>query len=875
MGYFLAAFYAITAIIMVASAIYAYSVSSNIKTPQQKVADPRTDLMVTQTSEGIVCQVPYGTVRLAGNILYYGGITATPHYEETQSSGGKGGGGGGSSSQQTGYDYGINVWQGICMGPIEILQTYVGDDKNKGISAAATIFNDGTNGAYPSWINAEKRTGILQPTTPWEGSFVSMTYATGYSNIIPGTFSAGAGWGVLLNHGVFQMNIHDDGNGGMVNSSGYPMPGASINYASGVVTLGYDAINSTFECYTGADPNAPFGASPLPGLAHIAWEQWQLGTNVFNIPNVTFVVKRTLPTTVDYANMTNGANPAAVIYDIMTNTTYGIGMNPNEINLAAFNAAAAVWYNKGYGLNFVLDQKNEAQAIIEQILTWVGGSFFIDNDGKFCIYAYSDADVAVTSLTEDDFIEFSIERQSWATTYNDIRVKYIDANCDYVSKTIGMFDNANFAAQGVPNQATVDLSCFNDVPTVSRRAWELLKQLSYPILKIKFKLNETKSYPIFAGAIVSINHADYAISNASFRVNNVIVGEDNSLEVEYAAEQVVETIFDSEFGSIKPSVDPWQQPDYSPKALVHSKIFEMPWNSSTKSTPAYSLLGAREGFETTINNLKSIVSGTTDFESIQSIGAFSQYGTLDVTYPATTYAIDDEVGIIYTPYRIDPFYADLRRADLFRAKRMVLIDSELMTFQYCIPYGDDDQYMLLGVVRGVLGTTIASHAKDAEIWLFNPEYSIIPIDEVAPFWVKMLPGDNSQVVDAGDVTAIAVTPTRKAATPAAPYLIEATRSGANITATWYPHVREYTGAGMLAETVSTDAWPFEFDGSFEYRINAGAPVAISACTLAFSSAGACTLEVRHKIDGVYSSWTSLTISAGDGHYLSEIGAVDY
>jgi hypothetical protein len=845
--------------IILGMAIYSYSIARNAASMYQQTADPRKDLMVTQTAEGIVCQVPYGTVRLAGNILYYGNLTSATHYE--QSGGGKGGG---SSSYESGYDYWLNVWLGICMGPITILATYVGDDKNKTISATQTTFNDGTTSDYPDWVTAEKVTGSLT-TTSGDGPN-TFTYHTGYTSIIPGTFSFAYVAG----------GLSDDGNGGILNTAGFAMTGCSFDYSTGDLVLTFDAVSGTFTAYRGSDPNAPFGASALPGLAHIAWEQWSLGTNTYNIPNVTFVVKRTLPTTIDYANMTNGANPAAVIYDIMTNTTYGIGMNPDDINITAFNAAAAVWNTKGYGLNFVLNQQNEAQALIEQVLEWVGGSFFIDNDGKFCIYAYSDSDTAVTTLDEDDFIDFNIERQSYLTTYNDLRIKYTDANCDYVSKTIGMFNNANFQEQNVPNQATIDLSCFSDVTTVSKRAWELLKTMSYPILRLKFKLNETKSYPIFAGSIVTINHSDYAIANANFRITNMSIGDDNAIEVEYSAEQVVEDIFDSEYGVIKPQTDGWITPDYSPVKLDHSQIYEMPWNPRTQDDPYYAFLGARSAYETSCENLKSIVNGTTNFDTIPSYQSFSQYGTLDAIYPATTYAIDDETGIIYTPYRNDPDPVDIRRANLFQMKRLILIDDELMVFQFQLPYGAGTQFQLLGVIRGVLGTTIAAHAIGAALWIFDPERCILPLADATPFWIKMLPSNNNGTVDSSTVTAIAVTPAQKAATPLAPYLMEATRSaGDSITVTWYPHVRKYTGAGMAAETISTDAWPFDFDGDFEYKIDSGAETVIAACTLTFTQAGSLTFYVRHKINGVYSAWTSLTIGAAAGHYLSEIGLVTY
>lgn len=869
----------IAVVLIVGLASFWYASSIRPPTMTQKMADPRSDLMVTTTSEGIVVPLVYGTCRLAGNIMFYGGLVSAIHYETvTQTGGGKGGGGGGGTSQQAqGYDYWLNVWEGICLGPVEILATYVADDKNKTVTAATTIWNDGTGITFPAWVGTDYCTGTMPTPT---GGPDYWTYALG-SFIWPGSFSV---------VGICQ----DDGQGHVLSSSGALQAGCSIDYNTGNVILTENLSTfaltgimagvlvgtpgkaiPTYRYCKGSDPNAPWAASPLPGIAHIGWEQWYMGQEAANIPSVTFVVKRTLPTTIDYANLANGANPAAVIWDILTNVKYGLGMDPSELNLATFNAAALIWYGKGFGMNLVMTRQSEAQSIIEQILGWVGGSFYIDNNGKFCIYAYNDADVSVCTLDETDFLEFQLDRPGWDTTVNDMRINYFDASNDYVSKTLALFDNANFRMQGIIHQESIDLTCFTDITTVSKRAWELLKGMSYPAMRMKFKLNQTKSYPIFAGCVVTISHADYAISNVKLRLLSMDLGEGDEIVVSYAGEEMLEAIQDSTYGLIIPDSSYWTAPDYTPIPLPHSRIFELPWNPITKSAPYYVFLGARASQEVICYDMKSIVSGTSDFASMASYIAFSQEGVLDVTYSATTYGIDDETGIIYTPHRTDLNFSDLRRSDLFQSTRFILIDDEIMGFQFHLPYGTGSQYQIMGVTRGLFNTTIAPHTAGAVVWIFYPLDNIISIADVNPFWVKMLPSNKTSTVDAAAVTAIAVTPTQKATKPLAPYIIEATRDTSNnISIIWYPHVREYTGAGFIAENATIDVWPFEIDGNFEYKIEVGGTViAISECSLSINRTGTVTFYVRHIINSIASDWLSLVIDSAYGTYVTEIGFV--
>ncbi len=74
------------------------------------------DLKVQAATEGSAIPTLYGTMRMAGNIIWSGGLDETKH---TQSSGGGGkGGGGGGGSTHTTYTYSASFAVGFCEGPI-------------------------------------------------------------------------------------------------------------------------------------------------------------------------------------------------------------------------------------------------------------------------------------------------------------------------------------------------------------------------------------------------------------------------------------------------------------------------------------------------------------------------------------------------------------------------------------------------------------------------------------------------------------------------------------------------------------------------------------------------------------------------------------
>ncbi len=88
------------------------------KTTEFKQEGPRLDDLKLQASTyGSAIPQVYGTVRIAGNIIW--GTNFVEHVKtETSSSGGKGGGGGGSSTTTTTYSYSVSYAVAICKGPI-------------------------------------------------------------------------------------------------------------------------------------------------------------------------------------------------------------------------------------------------------------------------------------------------------------------------------------------------------------------------------------------------------------------------------------------------------------------------------------------------------------------------------------------------------------------------------------------------------------------------------------------------------------------------------------------------------------------------------------------------------------------------------------
>src|ERR1043165_2618445 len=62
------------------------------------------------------------------------------------------------------------------------------------------------------------------------------------------------------------------------------------------------------------------------------------------------------------------ANPAEILYNLLTGKVRGIGRSPARLDLDSFVAAAAVFKAEGLGLSLVIDKPQPVQGIIKQVL---------------------------------------------------------------------------------------------------------------------------------------------------------------------------------------------------------------------------------------------------------------------------------------------------------------------------------------------------------------------------------------------------------------------------------------------------------------------------------------------------------------------------
>jgi hypothetical protein len=279
------------------------------------------------------------------------------------------------------------------------------------------------------------------------------------------------------------------------------------------------------------------------------------------------------------------------------------------------------------------------------------------------------------------------------------------------------------------------------------------------------------------------------------------------------------------------------------------------------------LVNKETGFETGF-----AVYGSVDGTSYELLGfcsTFATAGTLSQSYPSATYDIDDDVGLIFKPYKelLDP-YPSLSRANLFIEPRVLSVNNELMAFQNYTPYGTNE-YKITGIIRGLHWTTKATHNAGANAFIGNIGNNIIQVPYTSNFYIKVVPVFIDTSLDLSGATAYYVTNTFKAKKPETPERILAVRTGSTVKIDIFPITKEsLIGAGKQNADIYTDEYPFSSaEGKWEVTIGS-TTVFYDDPHFTVEKSGSFVVYVRQYNNGMYSATKSLSVGSADGEYVS-------
>jgi hypothetical protein len=494
------------------------------------------------------------------------------------------------------------------------------------------------------------------------------------------------------------------------------------------------------------------------GICYAVLHQFYVGTESSPRP-MAFVVQRCpdpLAMGSSFANLGGDANPAFVIYDLLTNARYGLGILPARIDATSFEYAATILKNEGLGVSMLFDSQQTADQLIGEVLRHADGVLYIDLlTGLWTIkLARPDYDVStIPEIDVDDVLSVQFARASWLETSNQVTLSYIDRANDFNTRTVKQEDNGNIAITGDVRTEKVTFNGLSNGTTAALVASRCLMGFTYPISKVTLVVNRN-AWSYRMGGVFKLTWVPLGLVGMVFRIAKIGYGEvaDGKITID-----AVEDIFGLNFTIYDPPPGSgWINPTGAPTAPVFQKLEEAPLQlAPTSGIYAMTLVARSEGTDHQYEVFQPV--GGVDTET-NDVSTFTPIGLLLGAYKAATAALDA------TGFKLQVNGVDLNLlvntdgGGLLLGTNLALIDEELVSWETWT-LNIDGTISISNVLRGVMDTVPADHSSGAPV-LFVTDGS--GFTQMAPYGVdqtvqaKILPENNKGVFPLASATYISV-----------------------------------------------------------------------------------------------------------------------
>jgi hypothetical protein len=286
---------------------------------------------------------------------------------------------------------------------------------------------------------------------------------------------------------------------------------------------------------------------------------------------------------------TNGdANPINVIYEILTNTEWGLGRAPADIDTGAgssFLTASNTMIAEENGFSMVLDNAVIAAELFSELERQIGGMIYRDLDtGKWRVkLTRADYTLGTQPLIDESNSELiNYTRSGWEDTTNQVQVLFNKRDDDYKESYAIAQDLANAMIQGdgtvLGNQIVSSQVKFPGVKTgdlAAQLAWRELRTLSYPLSRLELYANRSL-YNIGLNSVFRYSNAAYGLSEVPMRILSIDYGTLQENRIKVSCVQDVFYFAAPSFGV--PGPTEWVPPTFVPAAYSAAEqvIIECP-----------------------------------------------------------------------------------------------------------------------------------------------------------------------------------------------------------------------------------------------------------------------------------------------------------
>ena len=485
---------------------------SNASTPTQAMG-----LNIQTSVYGSVVPLCYGTVRISGNLIWYGEFTATG-----QSNSGKGVGGGGGKGV-TSYTYAASFVIALCEGGASGISGIGKVWVSKAIKTMANLGFTLFSGAIGQ--------------SPW-GHFISKgaarTFVNNETAMVPAagpyTYQVGDYLAYVADEWVAYTTYASSANLTKVTSN--PTVGQyAVDTSSGTYTFAAaDAGRSVQIHYTYTADIA------YSGLTYIAAANHSLGQSS-ELPQYNFEAEA-----LKIYSGQKDALPADVVTDLLTDPYHGAGFP--SARLGDLTTYTEYCLGMGFYISAAYTSQTDCASMLSDIveytnsaLVWASGKLTIVPYGDEAVGSYTPPSAPLFSLTDDDFLDaeepVKLNRTRPADKYNSITMEFENRANYYNTETLEVKDAAGVMLYGYKSDTSRTTHLFGDKSIVKQAAQLVLHRQQIQNV-YTFKLG-WRYCVLDCMDIVEITDAALGLTNQWVRITQI--DEDDNGELTITAEE--------------------------------------------------------------------------------------------------------------------------------------------------------------------------------------------------------------------------------------------------------------------------------------------------------------------------------------------------
>jgi len=529
------------------------------------------DFQAATAASGVPLPVIFGEQRVVGNFMNYD----ANHFRSVRVAGRSAGKGGDAPPTSTiGFDYFLSFEYGLCMGPIdEIVQVFgtPGERKMMGSNPAAVLYG-------PPDDFKELTLDSLDPQTAGGSeSGLARVYRGNATQVRvpaadPYQFGTVLSAGHLRRGYLYRIELRTSVN--------FIPFGASSN-AVGTIFV---SNNTTTDILSQFDKVTEFtgmnyrnicwavfcdfkiGRFPQPKSYHFVLRRFPVHDLDYHMlrpngtPIVGFKVRGSAdPTKPGYFM----ANPAAILYEALTNDVWGAGLDPAIVDEPSWTYVSQYFYARNIGMSLTLDTPDKVSAVMDGIRLHVKTVALWD--GEFlklrCLLDLPTTHGHIQTLTRADLKELTVTRPLWHSTVNEVRAEFVNRRKNFRTDAVHVRAPGNWAMVGRITTSRIQLSAFGDFNTARRQAFRILSEKSYPMAAFEFEVNRFHSQ-LEVGDVFRLLWDEYDTDSTVFAMVTKVEDSDSdqdSIKITALEDQVLIGVPGHEFPPTIPIEHPWER----------------------------------------------------------------------------------------------------------------------------------------------------------------------------------------------------------------------------------------------------------------------------------------------------------------------------